>query len=282
MAREQLTEEAVERLRGPEGTPVTLVIRRPGKEEDETVTLYRGVVPQKMLTVEISDEAGRRIAVLRPRELGGSLAHEIREFAETERNLDGVLLDLRGSFGRAHFAALVADQFLDGGEMGTIETAARRTAMKAEPGEILPEVPVAIATDEGTRGSAAWLATLLMERKRAMVFGRKGQHPNLDFETFELPSGEMATFATKVLVTPGGERTLVVSEQTHTTTPGVAELVTTIGGGVTEESSLVGRLPTTDSLNRRLRAGSQEQLRVNRDSFVIAKEYLENLRKKGE
>jgi C-terminal processing protease CtpA/Prc len=275
--REQSIEEAVERLRGPEGTPVTLTIRRPGKDQDETVTLYRGVVPQKMLAIDIQQKSGRRIAVLRPRELGGSLAHEIREFAEKERNLDGVLLDLRGAYGRAHFAALVADQFLDGGEIGAIESGARRIPVKAEPGELLPEVPLAIATDPGTRGSAAWLATLLMERKRAMVFGQKGEHPNLDFETVELPSGEMVTFATKVLVTPGGTRTLVVSEQTQPQMPNTAEVVNAIGIALKEVALPLGPSSPMETLQSRLQQHQAVRQAINRDSFVIAKEYLENL-----
>jgi hypothetical protein len=149
--------------------------------------------------------------------------------------------------------------------------------LKAEPGEILPDIPLAIATDQATRGSAAWLATLLMERKRAVVFGQKGEHPNLDFETFELPSGEMATFATKVLVTPGGATTLVVSEETQVRLPNAAEMISSIGLAMKEISQPFGPTSRTEARQKGLREQQAVRRALNRDSFVIAKEYLENL-----
>jgi len=281
--RDQPIEEAVERLRGPEGTAVRLTIRRPVKDEEESLTLYRGVVPQKLLTVEISENAGRRIAILRPREIGGSLAHEIREVAAREENLAGVLLDLRGVSGRAHFAALVADQFLNGGEIGTLRSGNRLRRLKAEPGEVFSEVPLAIATDAATRGSAAWMATLLKERNRATVFGRNGDRPNLEYEAFDLPSGDVAAFATMTLMTPEGAKTLVVSEQTHPPLPlpSVADLVKKFSVAAAKERNDVGRVETTELQERRFQreqAATKEHLRMSRrDSFVIAKEYLENL-----
>jgi hypothetical protein len=117
-----------------------------------------------------------------------------------------------------------------------------------------------------------------MERKRAVVFGQKWEDPNLDYETFELPSGETATFATKVLVTPGGARTLVVSEQTPVKMPDAAGMVTGIGRIMKNEVSkpFEPRL-RREELQAQLRQQQAMNSTSNRDSFVVAKEYLENL-----
>ncbi|QDT55018.1 putative CtpA-like serine protease [Caulifigura coniformis] len=218
--KSQRIEECVERLRGPEGTSVELMIRRPGSDQDEPLTLIRGVVPQTLLESTIEEEGGRRIAVLTLKQLGGSVPHELGKLAEKERDLDGIVLDLREVQGPAHYAILLADQFLDGGEMGCVCKRDQKTPLRAEAGELFADVPIAIAADPSSAGSAGWLATVLMERKRAKVFGQHGDRPNLDFDSFALRSGtQAAAFATRLLESPGSSRTLVVSETTQKTPP---------------------------------------------------------------
>jgi C-terminal processing protease CtpA/Prc len=276
-------EDSVDWLRGPEGTRVDLTLLRPGSTTEEPLTLYRGVVPQTMLDVQVEETSGRRIAILKPKQLGGSLAHEIRKFADSQQTeLDGILLDLRGTYGPAHFAALVADQFLDGGDIGAARNGSRRVPMKAEPGELFPDIPLAVATDESTRGSAAWLATVLGERKRAAVFGQKRDRPNLDYETFDLPSGEEAVlFATKILDSPGGASTLVVTEQTQAELPYVVDAVTAAESSLKKLMVLSPAPAQTWKVDEQM---AQQQVVAKelrraliRNSFVVAKEYLENL-----
>jgi hypothetical protein len=285
--KDRSIEDSVDWLRGPEGTRVDLTLVRPGSTNEESLTLYRGIVPQTMLDVQVEEKSGRRIAILKPKQLGGSLSHEIQKFAASESRLDGILLDLRGTYGPAHFAALVADQFLDGGDIGAARNGSRRVPMKAEPGELFPDIPVAVATDESTRGSAAWLATVLGERKRAAVFGKKRDRPNLEYETFDLPSGEETTlFATRVLESPGGATTLVVTEQTQAELPYVADAVTAAESSLKKLMVLTPaptQTPKVDEQMAQQQVVAKELRRtLIRNSFVVAKEYLENLpAKKG-
>jgi C-terminal processing protease CtpA/Prc len=255
--------QCVERLRGPEGTAVKLVIVRPDESAEETLTLYRGLVPRKMLSVDFEQVGERRIAIIRPQQITASTPHELQQFAETAGQLDGIVLDLRNVGGPAHFAALIADQFLDGGAIGFIRRRNRRTPLNAGEGELFPSVPLAIATSKSSTGGAAWLAATLRERKRAVVFGQDSDQQNLDSESFNLPSGKQsATFMTRVLESPSGVSTLMISDAVQ------AVLLDAAGLEATIDRSQRGLPPAAmmrESANRSAR-----------DSLLIAKEYFKS------
>ncbi|HVJ67658.1 MAG TPA: PDZ domain-containing protein, partial [Caulifigura sp.] len=80
-------EECVERLRGPEGSSVALVIHRSTTDHDEPLTLNRGVVPRKSLNADVRQLPDRRIAILRPEAITASLPHEVRAFAQAQPQL---------------------------------------------------------------------------------------------------------------------------------------------------------------------------------------------------
>jgi hypothetical protein len=234
----QSMEECVERLRGPEGTSVLLTIRRPHASEDEQLSLKRGVVPRKSLSFEVKDDGQRRIAILRPESLTASLPHEIQRFAESERRLHGVLLDLRGVSGPSHFAVLVADLFLDGGDMGVVIKGSSRRMLRAQPGEAFADVPLAIVVDPQTTNSCQWLVETLKVRRGAQVFGELRDERTVDDESFPLPGGTtVARFATSVLLFDGEDHAarnrIPHRPNAETSEPEaqVKALVTTTAGG---------------------------------------------------
>ncbi|HVJ87777.1 MAG TPA: S41 family peptidase [Caulifigura sp.] len=201
--REQRLEECVDRLRGPKGTSVNLKIRRPAAEQAEPLTLTRGVVPIKSLQARGVVSEGKTILHLQLSQITSSVSHETRQALTAQKELHGIVLDLRGTqSGPAHFAVLFADLFLGEGRLGTAWRGGKRQALSSGPDELVADVPVAVLVNEYTAGSAEWLAAVLKESGRAEVFGTPSAGLAVDNQSFALPSGERhATFATVVLET---------------------------------------------------------------------------------
>ena len=201
--RDQRLEECVERLRGPKGSSVNLRIRRPAAEQAEPLTLTRGVVPIKSLRAQAVVREGKTILHLQPSQITSSISHEARQALAAQKDLHGIVLDLRGTqSGPTHFAVLFADLFLGEVRLGTAWRGGKGQALASGPDELVADVPIAVLVNEYTAGSAEWLAAVLKESGRAEVFGTPSAGLAVDSQSFTLPSGERhATFATVVLET---------------------------------------------------------------------------------
>lgn len=184
-AEELPLDQLVDRLRGPEGTTVTIGVARDTDDEPRVVTLTRSVVPRqtvvgcRQLEPEKWDPVvGAEIPVgyLRIVEIGGSAVAELREY-EAEllaRQVDSLILDLRGAHGRQlRHAIALADAFLDGGAAAGVRV---RGGFKSAPlGRdcLFRDWPMAVLVTADTDGFAEWLAGLLQQRRGAIVVGQR-------------------------------------------------------------------------------------------------------------
>ena len=170
----------VDRLRGPEGTDVTIRVQQ-GKAAPRTYKITRGVLPRK--TIEgirsfggpggetLVDGPGL-IGYLRFTEIAGSTPHELRQLARTleDEGTKALVLDVRGmTEARFHPALLVADELLDGGVIGGLRTVKGVETYRAEPDVLFRDWPLAVLIDADTAGVTAWLAAGLKDNHRAVV-----------------------------------------------------------------------------------------------------------------
>ena len=173
--------EYVDRLRGPEGTGVTVRARRPGEKKSRTFRMARAALPHVTITGTSGAGAHRLdgpdpIGYARLDEILSSTPRELRELAakmEAE-GLKAVVLDLRGlrqGQGDLHAAVLLADELLDGGTIGHVRTADRKVTYTAEPGALFRDWPMAVLVDGETAGHSEWIAAALQDNKRAPVVG---------------------------------------------------------------------------------------------------------------
>ena len=136
----------LDRLRGAEGTTVTLRLRQPDTAVSRTVSLVRQ--PVMIASVQAShfrsgatdDDANEEIhridskfpiAYLRISSITASTPHELRTWESKLRaaGMKAVILDLRscgspGDFDAGHAAVLLADSLLDGNSIGRVWTRA--------------------------------------------------------------------------------------------------------------------------------------------------------------
>ncbi len=167
--------DAVARMRGEPGTPITLLIRRAGHEAEFSVSLVRDIIRSRLLTWRIEDD----VLVLRLRQFAGSLKPLIDQAvaqATATRQPRGVILDLRGNpGGLVNQAVAVADAFLGQGEIVAMRGRwpGNSRSWSADEAQLLPAVPMVVLMDGGSASASELVAGALQDHGRATVMGQR-------------------------------------------------------------------------------------------------------------
>ena len=173
--------DAVDRLRGDEGTSVTIKVRQPKVADARTYTITRGQHARETITGRRKRSAGgwdvrlsdsEPIGYLHINEMMGSTPHELRKMAlqlEGE-GIKALVLDLRGlRTNSVHTAMLLADSLLERGVIGRIRTSQGETTYQSDPDALFRGWPLAVLVDDTTSGAAEWLAAALEDNRRAVL-----------------------------------------------------------------------------------------------------------------
>jgi carboxyl-terminal processing protease len=175
--------DAIDRLRGDEGTKVTIKVRQPKAKESRTYSLVRGRHARQSLRGVRKQSGGGwsfrvdgpdPIGYLKIKELSGSTPHELHRVAQQleGEGIKALVLDLRALNGNsAHTTVLVADSLLESGAIGRICTTRGQTIYQAEPDAIFRGWKLAVLVDGSTSGTAEWLAAALQDNRRATLIG---------------------------------------------------------------------------------------------------------------
>ena len=174
-------DDAVDKMRGPSGSPLTLTIFRPGRTDNFDVTVVRGVIDLQPVTSELHDGG---LGVISVNEFSKDTGKDVLKAYDTMRKqaggkLNGLVLDLRsnpgGSLGEA---VILSDLFLD---HGTIVSQRGRqksdnAVFKAEtvyPGDMARGVPMIVLIDSGTASASEIVAGALQDDQRALIMGER-------------------------------------------------------------------------------------------------------------
>jgi C-terminal peptidase prc len=173
----------VERIRGEEGTAVTIKIRQPQETKSRTYTITRGrhmhptifgIRKRSSGGWDVRLNGTDPIGYLRISQISASTPHELRKMArqlETE-GARALALDLRGLRGDSvHTAVLLADSLLDHGLIGRVRTARGETIYEADSDALFLGWPMAVLVNESTGETAEWLAAALQDNHRAILIG---------------------------------------------------------------------------------------------------------------
>lgn len=185
-------DQAVQIIRGPSGTSVTLTVRHlDGTTED--LTVVRGEIPLESVFLEpilealpgesgtaIVDRDGKPaddIAYVNISRFRENTDDELRQKAADieSKGYKGLILDLRSNPGGYLTPTVqVADEFLDNGTIITeVDANGKQTSTTAHPGGILTHIPVVILMDEGSASGAEVLAAALRDNGRAKIVGTR-------------------------------------------------------------------------------------------------------------
>ena len=167
--------DAISRMRGDPGTPITLVIRRPGREQDFALALVRALIRSQVVRWRMEGD----VLVLRVARFTSHLAAEIEKAiddAGAVRAPRAVILDMRGNPGGLLDQAVVtADIFLSKGEIVSLRgrTPGNRRTWRADAAERLAGLPMVILIDGASASAAELVTAALQENGRATVMGQR-------------------------------------------------------------------------------------------------------------
>jgi carboxyl-terminal processing protease len=168
--------EAVEMMRGPVDTDITITIRREGVEAFD-VTLTRAVIQIRSVRHRVEGDVGYLRVTSFTEQTQVGLENSIESIKnELGGLLKGYVLDLRSNpGGLLDQAVSVTDTFLDRGEIVSTRTryseeTERRAAKK---GDLTDGLPIVVLINDGSASASEIVAGALQDHGRAIILGTK-------------------------------------------------------------------------------------------------------------
>jgi carboxyl-terminal processing protease len=197
--------DAVERMRGEPGQPVTLSILHEGDEQPAEITIVRAMIRVDTVLGDTRNHDGtwnlfleghQGIGYLRINAFAETTAKELRHAIEQiEPETRGLILDLRDDPGGWLTAAVdVCDLFIDS---GVIVTTRRRDGSikktyRAHAEGTFRNFPMALLVNRYTASASEIVAACLQDHQRAVVVGQRTWGKGTVQEVIDLEGGEGA------------------------------------------------------------------------------------------
>jgi carboxyl-terminal processing protease len=210
-ARDVRLYDAVRRIRGEPGTPVTVSIRRKGLEEALERTLTRAFIDVDPIELQVLDDGLVYVRIKAfqdgaTRELSDALDEAVVQL-RNQGGVQGLLLDLRDNGGGLlHEAVGVSDEFLSSGVIVSTrgrggETISQYSARRAGT---RPKWPMVVLINENTASASEIVAGALRDHKRAVLVGVRSFGKGSVQNVFELPGGSALKLTTYRYYAPSG------------------------------------------------------------------------------
>jgi len=197
--------EAVNRLRGPVGSRVTLTLLRLDSPGPFQVVLTREIIALKPIkSVELEHGIGYVKIGGFSEQSGRDVQRVVR--AMTEKGVQGLILDLRGNHGGLFNESIrVAELFLTAGQT-VVSTTARVKSQsleyKASHARPLLKVPMVALVDGGSASASEIVAGALQDLRRALVIGAKTYGKGSVQTIIPLSEGSALRLTTAKYLTP--------------------------------------------------------------------------------
>jgi carboxyl-terminal processing protease len=203
-------EQAVDLMRGPVGSDITITVVREGEEEPFDVTITRDRIRLTAVRSRLeANTAVLRISTFNDQtfpNLTEGLEEMIEEVGGIE-NLDGVVIDLRNNAGGLLSEAIrVSDAFLDQGEI--VSTRGREPQdgerYNATPGDLIDGLPMVVLVNGGSASASEIVAGALQDHRRAVVVGTNTFGKGSVQSVMPLPGNGAMRLTTSLYYTPSG------------------------------------------------------------------------------
>jgi carboxyl-terminal processing protease len=199
--------EAIDELSGDPQTEVEVGFTTPDGEE-RTVKLRREYLRIPTLSFQLLDEDwGYFKMTAFHRESATDFRNSLDSIAADGIHLRGIILDLRGNPGGVlQSAVALADGFLDEGVIVTTRgrNASMQMKLSAEPGQWLPDAPLAILVDRATASASEVFAGAMQDYGRGLVIGERTFGKGSVQSVLPLRNGGGIKLTTALYYTPSG------------------------------------------------------------------------------
>ena len=200
--------EAVKKLRGAKGTPVTITIHRQEWKEPKDFKLIREAIP--LISVKYTEiEPG--FDYIRISNFQATTTKDLRNALKNLKKkgpIQGVILDLRNNpGGLLDQAVKVADMFLDKGVIVSTKGRYKEEQMvfEAHPGEGNSDFPLVVLVNGGSASGSEIVAGALQDHKRAIILGTTTFGKGSVQTILPLPEGAGLRLTTAKYYTPSGD-----------------------------------------------------------------------------
>ncbi|MFL0810064.1 MAG: S41 family peptidase [Agarilytica sp.] len=168
-------DEAVDKMRGPKGSELTITVVREGSDKPFDILLVRDTIKVRSVRAELKEDefAYLRIAQFQLH-TGKDIVREFKKVQKENPDLKGVVLDLRNNPGGVLQASVeVADHFLESGLIVYTEGRQQDSNSKhfAKPGDITGGLPMVVLINDGSASASEIVAGALQDHGRALIMG---------------------------------------------------------------------------------------------------------------
>ncbi len=171
-------QQAVDKMRGPANSEITLTIRRDGEEEALKFPITRAIIKIRSVRARVVDDEIilARISTFSEHtsdDLDGTVGDLWEEQGD---QVLGVVLDLRNNPGGLLDQAIaVSDAFLDQGEIVSTRGREPDSALRfnAKDGDIIDGLPLVVLINGGTASASEIVAGALQDHRRALIVGTR-------------------------------------------------------------------------------------------------------------
>ena len=200
------TEDAVKLIRGPEGSEVTLGLRRKGTVISVSLTRARIAIHAIDSSLNRSSD-GTQVGYIRLKQFNANSARDMRDAIRRfeKDGVDGYVLDLRFNPGGLLEASVdIARQWLNKGTIVSTRTREGIRDVRRATGSAITDKPVVVLVNEGSASASEILSGALQDNNRAKLVGQKTFGKGLVQSVRGLADGSGITVTIAKYLTPKG------------------------------------------------------------------------------
>jgi len=198
------SDQAVNRIKGKEGTEVSLGIDREGEQVSFDITRETIELPNL-----IANRTPEGLGYVRlfgfSRGAGEQLRSEVEEL--TESGAEGIILDLRDNGGGLFSEGVsVASVFIEEGEIVSYKERSEPEVVYDAQGDAFEDVPLVVLVNEGTASASEIVTGALQDTNRAVVVGTNTYGKGSVQEVLPLADASALKLTIGAYFTPEGQK----------------------------------------------------------------------------
>ena len=200
-------DKAAEQIRGPEGTTVTLLIKREN-QEPKSYTVTRANIKLKSISQKVPENVKipNDICYIRLSSfISRDARAEFRDILTKNYYKKGFIVDLRSNPGGLLSNAIaISDMFLDSGDIvSTVDRNNYKETDRATKG-VVTRRPVVILINKGSASASEIFSGAMKDNGRAVLVGEQSFGKGLVQEINKLPGGSGINITIQKYLTPNG------------------------------------------------------------------------------
>lgn len=199
--------EAIDMMRGPKGSEITLSIGRPGESQPFDVTLVRDVIRVASVRQRWLEPGYGYIRIAQFQTTTGDDVTRALGKLQEEQALKGLVLDLRNNPGGVLRASVdVASLFMDGGTVVYTEGRLPNSDMNfdAQPIDSSNGIPLVVLINAGSASASEIVAGALQDHKRAVIMGTRSFGKGSVQTVLPISESRAVKLTTALYFTPNG------------------------------------------------------------------------------